>query len=347
MTAPVPALSGGRWLTCPGAAADTALAPTSRGRPVDHGETHAVSAAWRRCSRWACSSLGASDPGRRRRRRPPTGAQEVTVVGVFSRIRAASTASCSRASATSGASPMAIGARRGHRRSRCRSQNVTPPRPLTHDLFLTLFGRLNVQVTKVVITDLRDDIYYATLSPRRGRRPRWSSTRVPPTPSRWPSARRRRCSSEERVFEKAERRARRRRRPPGRGSDPVAERAAARAPAALAARAPRPRPRGPAVGDPAPHRGRLHQARREVRRSHRPRRGDRSSRRRRSTDIGGLAEAKAIVRSFATALTDPELYRKWGITPPKGMLLYGPPGHRQDACSRARSPPRRGPSSTT
>ncbi|MBI2528528.1 MAG: ATP-binding protein [Candidatus Rokubacteria bacterium] len=43
-------------------------------------------------------------------------------------------------------------------------------------------------------------------------------------------------------------------------------------------------------------------------------------------DIGGLAQAKAAVRAFATALTDPELYRKWGITPPKGLLLYGPPG---------------------
>ena len=42
-------------------------------------------------------------------------------------------------------------------------QNVTPPRPLTHDLFLTLFGRLHVTVTKVVITDLRDNTYYATL----------------------------------------------------------------------------------------------------------------------------------------------------------------------------------------
>src|SRR5258705_320825 len=42
--------------------------------------------------------------------------------------------------------------------------------------------------------------------------------------------------------------------------------------------------------------------------------------------IGGLREAKSIVRSFATALTEPELYRKWGITPPKGVLLYGPPG---------------------
>jgi bifunctional DNase/RNase len=42
-------------------------------------------------------------------------------------------------------------------------QGVTPPRPLTHDLFLTLFGRLNVALTRVVITDLRDDVYYATV----------------------------------------------------------------------------------------------------------------------------------------------------------------------------------------
>jgi bifunctional DNase/RNase len=42
-------------------------------------------------------------------------------------------------------------------------QGVTPPRPLTHDLFLTLFGRLKVTLSRVVITDLRDDIYYATL----------------------------------------------------------------------------------------------------------------------------------------------------------------------------------------
>ena len=40
---------------------------------------------------------------------------------------------------------------------------VTPPRPLTHDLFLTVFGRLKVSITRVVITDLRDDVYYATL----------------------------------------------------------------------------------------------------------------------------------------------------------------------------------------
>jgi bifunctional DNase/RNase len=40
---------------------------------------------------------------------------------------------------------------------------MTPPRPLTHDLFLTLFGRLKVSLSRVVITDLRDDIYYASL----------------------------------------------------------------------------------------------------------------------------------------------------------------------------------------
>ncbi len=40
---------------------------------------------------------------------------------------------------------------------------VTPPRPLTHDLFLTLFGRLKVSLRRVVITDFRDDVYYAVL----------------------------------------------------------------------------------------------------------------------------------------------------------------------------------------
>ena len=45
---------------------------------------------------------------------------------------------------------------------------ITPPRPLTHDLFLTLFGQLKVQLTRVVITDLRDDIYYAVLHLQTG-----------------------------------------------------------------------------------------------------------------------------------------------------------------------------------
>ena len=42
--------------------------------------------------------------------------------------------------------------------------------------------------------------------------------------------------------------------------------------------------------------------------------------------IGGLPAAKAGIRGFATVLANPELYRRWGITPPKGVLLYGPPG---------------------
>jgi bifunctional DNase/RNase len=42
-------------------------------------------------------------------------------------------------------------------------ENRVPPRPLTHDLVLTLFGRLKVAVIRVVITDLKGGIYYATI----------------------------------------------------------------------------------------------------------------------------------------------------------------------------------------
>ncbi|HET7876051.1 MAG TPA: ATP-binding protein [Methylomirabilota bacterium] len=52
-------------------------------------------------------------------------------------------------------------------------------------------------------------------------------------------------------------------------------------------------------------------------------------------DIGGLTEAKAAIRGLATALTDPELYRKWGVTPPKGVLIYGPPGTGKSLLARA------------
>jgi proteasome regulatory subunit len=43
-------------------------------------------------------------------------------------------------------------------------------------------------------------------------------------------------------------------------------------------------------------------------------------------DVGGLRPAKTVLKGFALALSNPDLYREWGIDPPKGVLLYGPPG---------------------
>ncbi|MEX2224361.1 MAG: bifunctional nuclease family protein [Candidatus Rokuibacteriota bacterium] len=103
---------------------------------------------------------GSRDPGETPV--PPAAAQqEVTVVGVFSdprgqhgvllegkRDKRRFLMVIGTAEATAIAVPL---------------ENITPPRPLTHDLFLTLFGRLKVTVTKVVITDLRSNTYFATV----------------------------------------------------------------------------------------------------------------------------------------------------------------------------------------
>ena len=91
----------------------------------------------------------------------PAGPQEVKVIGVFSdprgqhgvmlegkRDKRRFLMVIGAAEATAIAVPL---------------ENITPPRPLTHDLFLTLFGRLKVVVTKVVITDLRENTYFATV----------------------------------------------------------------------------------------------------------------------------------------------------------------------------------------
>ncbi len=51
--------------------------------------------------------------------------------------------------------------------------------------------------------------------------------------------------------------------------------------------------------------------------------------------IGGLSEAKATLQGFTVALSQPELYRRWGITPPKGVLLYGPPGTGKSLLAKA------------
>jgi bifunctional DNase/RNase len=42
-------------------------------------------------------------------------------------------------------------------------EGVEPPRPLTHDLFLTVLGVLDATVTKVVVTEIRERTYYAEL----------------------------------------------------------------------------------------------------------------------------------------------------------------------------------------
>jgi ATP-dependent 26S proteasome regulatory subunit len=52
-------------------------------------------------------------------------------------------------------------------------------------------------------------------------------------------------------------------------------------------------------------------------------------------DVGGLVQAKATLRGFASALTNPQLYAEWGITPPRGVLLYGPPGTGKATLARA------------
>ena len=42
-------------------------------------------------------------------------------------------------------------------------EGILPPRPLTHDLFLTTLSELGAEVRKVVVTEVRDRTYYAEL----------------------------------------------------------------------------------------------------------------------------------------------------------------------------------------
>jgi transitional endoplasmic reticulum ATPase len=52
-------------------------------------------------------------------------------------------------------------------------------------------------------------------------------------------------------------------------------------------------------------------------------------------DVGGLQQAKTLLRGFALALSSPEAYTRWGIAPPKGILLYGPPGTGKSKLAKA------------
>ena len=47
-------------------------------------------------------------------------------------------------------------------------QGVTTPRPMTHDLIADMLGALEVEVEKVVVTDLRSGTYYAEVHLLRG-----------------------------------------------------------------------------------------------------------------------------------------------------------------------------------
>lgn len=133
---------------------------------------------------------------------PPAAQQEVTVIGVFSdprgqhgvvlegkRDKRRFLMVIGAAEATAIAVPL---------------ENITPPRPLTHDLFLTLFGRLKVAVTKVVITDLRQNTYFATVYLTAGGTPMELDSR--PSDAIAIAIRAKvPVFAEERVFEKSER----------------------------------------------------------------------------------------------------------------------------------------------
>lgn len=54
------------------------------------------------------------------------------------------------------------------------------------------------------------------------------------------------------------------------------------------------------------------------------------------SDIGGLDEQIAQVRdSIEMPFNHPELYRRFGLRPPKGILLYGPPGSGKTLIAKA------------
>ena len=252
----------------------------------------------------AARGRAAADAGRRRPRSSPSWS-----IRARRRPRC-----CCRASATAASSPWRSAPAEATGIA-VPLQGVTPPRPLTHDLFLTLFGRLKVSLTRVVITDLRDDIYYATvhlnggggdltLDSRPVRRHRAGHPGQGPGAGRGARLR--------------QGRRRRRRRPRGRTSD------LSRLPAddlqwALQRRLEDVFAKlGEKFGDLT---GRVET---EIQPD-----------RRRSTTSAACRRPSSCCGASPSRSASPSRTQQWGIAPPKGILLYGPPGTGKSKLARA------------
>lgn len=42
-------------------------------------------------------------------------------------------------------------------------ENIDPPRPLTHDLMKNLLDTIGIQISKIIVNDLRENTYYAVI----------------------------------------------------------------------------------------------------------------------------------------------------------------------------------------
>ena len=58
--------------------------------------------------------------------------------------------------------PIWVGAAEGNA-IRLAMEGIAPPRPMSHDLIRTLAEHLNIKLTRVVVTDVKNNTYYASL----------------------------------------------------------------------------------------------------------------------------------------------------------------------------------------
>ncbi len=47
-------------------------------------------------------------------------------------------------------------------------EHITPPRPMTHDLFINLIKQNNINIKKIVITELKNNTYFAKIQYKAG-----------------------------------------------------------------------------------------------------------------------------------------------------------------------------------